>query len=148
MLRYGDFATDLDPYYETLDLNQNLDEETLNSMTKDPVIENVQEVLNKRLGQYRSKMMLLPKILLTYQLLGALLVAVSAAIVGYIMNFISSLVLVAIYLLSLLACMKVSNRRTKQLELVYLFNLALVLENLNRNPGEGVPALNNRTDTE
>jgi hypothetical protein len=46
------------------------------------------------------------------------------------------LVFIAIYLIGLGVSIKVSNRKTKELEKAYIFNLGLVLENMNRNPGE------------
>jgi hypothetical protein len=64
------------------------------------------------------------------------LVSIFAAAIGYLSNFLTSLVFIALYLVGLLIVMKVSHRKTKVLEKAYIFNLGLVLENMNRNPGE------------
>lgn len=135
VFRYGDFSDKIEPYYLEGE-NEGIPDGTL---IKEPMLERIENAINERVGPYRKKMMVMAKFFFMYQLLGALIVAILAAIIGHVFGFFACVTLIGLYLLGLLIGVRVQHRRGKALEMVYIFNLALVLENLNRNPGEVIP---------
>ena len=96
------------------------------------------EVLNTRLFEFRKGPVMMQKVLLYYVVIGALLLCLVGALVAIFISGWLLGVVAAIYFSGLLFVIIVSNSREKLLEKKLIFNMGLVLANLNVNANEVV----------
>jgi hypothetical protein len=100
------------------------------------------EVLNTRLFEFRKGPVLLQKVMLYYVVIGALALCLVGALFAIFVSFWISVVIALLYFGGLFVMIRISNKRGKLLEKKLIFNMGLVLMNLNRNPDEVVPGRN------
>ena len=96
------------------------------------------EVLNTRLFEFRKGPEMMQKVLLYYVVIGALLLCLVGALVAIFISGWLLGVVAAIYFSGLFFVIIVSNSREKLLEKKLIFNMGLVLSNLNVNANEVV----------
>lgn len=103
---------------------------------RDAAISLIEAAINKRVAPFRRKMMLIAKSVCVYQILGTVLMAILATLFAAFISYAVSIISVVLFSVGYFMAIVFSKRRLKELEVAYIFNLALVLENLNRNIGE------------
>jgi hypothetical protein len=120
------------------------------SKTLNPNAEDVQKLpaelqsplcnaLNKKLINFRKEPIKLMRMLLWYIIGGGLLCCLLAILFGVYVSPIIAIVLASLYFIGLIVIVQIHSRRNKQMEVRLIFNMGLVLANLNFNKGEVYP---------
>jgi hypothetical protein len=93
----------------------------------------IMTLINSKVNPYRKRLVLQIKIIMSYIVGGVLLLSVFATLLGIAISYWISLVLVIFYFIGLFVIQKVTSKRTQQMEKTVIFNLALILTNINKN---------------
>ena len=89
--------------------------------------------INKKIEPHRRKLVLQIRILLSYIIGGLLFLAVLATILTLLINAWFSLIVVIAYFVGLFFIQRKTSRVTAEMEKVIMFNLAIILQNLNNS---------------
>lgn len=90
-------------------------------------------MINQKLKLLRGKLVMQFKLLVGYIVLGLLLLGSIAVLVGFLVSYWISLILIVVYFIGLAVIQRITARNQSSLEKKLLFNTALVLSNLNWN---------------
>lgn len=99
---------------------------------------NLIKTLNARLFEFRKGPVMLQKLVLYYVVIGALALCLVGALFAIFVSFWISVVIALLYFVGLFAVIRISNKRGKLLEKKLIFNMGLILMNLNKNVDEVV----------
>jgi hypothetical protein len=93
--------------------------------------ERLPEVLNARLLEFRKGPVTLQKLMLSYIVIGALMLCLVGALFAIFVSIWISVVIAIIYFGGLFVLIRVSNKRGKLLEKKLIMNMGVILMNLN-----------------
>ena len=97
------------------------------------------EAINQRLAQYREGPIKLLKALLGVAIGGGLLLSTAAVCLAFYVSLWFLFWLILVYFVSLFVMIIFHTKRSKLLEKRYLFNMGLIVTNLNQNRDEIFP---------
>lgn len=97
------------------------------------------KAINNKVARFRQPQIFIQRLLLGYSILGGLILTISALLFAFIISYWISVALAILYFIGLFIVITYSTKRGKMLEKRMLFNLSLVVTNLNNNIGEVYP---------
>ena len=89
--------------------------------------------INKRVEPHRRKLVMQIRIIMAYIIGGIFFLAIFATVLTLLVNAWFSLIVVIAYFVGLFFIQKKTSRVTAEMEKVILFNLAIILHNLNHS---------------
>ena len=89
--------------------------------------------INKRVEPHRRKLVMQIRIIMAYIIGGIFFLAIFATVLTFLVNAWFSLIVVIAYFVGLFFIQRKTSRVTAEMEKVILFNLAIILHNLNHS---------------